>query len=171
MKAQISGQIFMYIFAMVVVMLILIFGYKAVTSIMSAGKCMEVTQFKNKITSDLVQAKGYGTEKKNKAYNLPSGYTEVCFADLESPSTEIANKLVANEVQALTKNAFLMPKKGSCQDEWFLLKNMGVINLNPGEDAGFKCFETARGKLTLNLIGCGDKTMITESQSASASDC
>ncbi len=165
MKAQISGQIFIYIFAMLVVALLLIFGYKAVSSITKAGTCAEVMQFKNKIISDIAEAQGYGTEKKNKEYNLPAYYNKICFADLENPDLpSIGDKLIRNEVQSKTKNAFMIPKTGNCADEWFLIRDVGT-------SPKYKCFISEKGRLKVNLIGCGDKTIITDPQTATSGLC
>ncbi|MBI2133206.1 hypothetical protein HYU11_00840 [Candidatus Woesearchaeota archaeon] len=158
MKAQVSGQIFIYIFAMLVVSLVLIFGWKAVTQLTNMGKCGEVSQFKSKISNAVKDAQGYGTEKKNKPFYLPPEYTSVCFADLEKDPQLITNRIIRDSAKTKTTNTFLTPKQGKCDNEWFLIEDLAV-------KTGYECIETRKGKIAIDLFGCGDKTYIMQSPS------
>ncbi len=156
-KSQISGQIFIYIFAMFVVGAIIYLGYTSVNTLIDTSKCAEVALFQNALKQDLKSSRGYGTQRARE-YELPSEYTKVCFADIEKLQQDTnlvvgINPLISDSIKDGKANIFMMPR-GACETEWSSLNGLGVEN-------GYKCI-TAKGLLKLKLIGCGDKTIITD---------
>jgi len=157
-KAQISGQIFLYIFAMIVASAILIFGYKAVKMLTEKGNEAEMLTFQNKLKEDITYSKGYGTEKVNLIYMLPSEFTALCFVDLDpsiqNVETRITDKLIIRDSvrDKIAKNIFIYPSG----EKSFYVDNLAVKD-------GYQCFTALKGRLKIpKMIGCGDKTLISD---------
>ncbi len=156
-KAQISGQIFLYIFAMIVASAILIFGYKAVKVLTEKGNEADMLTFQNKLEGDILRSRGYGTEKVNLGYTLPLGFTELCFVDLDPSIQNVETRITGKPIirdsvsDKIAKNIFLYPSG----EKSFYVDNLAVKN-------GYQCFTALKGRLKINkMIGCGDKTLIT----------
>src|SRR3989338_10330750 len=85
-KAQIQTEIFVYIIAIVIVGLILIFGYNAVKDFGSKSEQVELLSFKKDMEGTFkTVASSYG-EIQIKKLKLPVGFEELCFVNLNSRS-------------------------------------------------------------------------------------
>ena len=165
MKAQISGQIFVFIFALIVASSILLLGYNYLNKILAAGEEADLKIFQDSITSDVQRAKGYGTEFKNKQYTLPPPYKAICFADLERITAPqkagISEPLIKNSVTSGTrKNAFLSPDVTKS----FYIDNLAVKD-------NYLCFVPAGRIVKISMVGCGDRTIITNLPSDTVDMC
>lgn len=159
MRAQLSGQIFVYIFAIVVAGAILILGYKGIGEITKKAGEAELVQLKSEIQKDIGLAKGYGTEKKNQRYAIP-GYRKMCFADNEritaAEISPIPESLIRSSIKPKSKepNVFLWPKK---ENDWFYMEGMGVKN-------NYLCVDASSGSAKVSIVGCGDRAVVTDNE-------
>lgn len=94
-KTQISAQIFIYLMAVVIIGVILLVGYKSITTLINNGKLINIDNFKKIFEQDiLTYAKQYNSQKKIQEKLPPNGFDEICIADSrinQKFSTELKN--------------------------------------------------------------------------------
>ncbi len=166
-KGQVSGQIFVYIFALIVASATLLMGYNYLQKLTDEGKKADIAMFQKNLASDIKSAQGYGTELKSKRYSsIPPQYKELCFAELEgitsSDAARIDKTTIKNSVTSKArKNVFLWPQSG---ESFFYVENIAVQNK-------YACFKALKGVVKVNMTGCGDRTIISSIPSDTATVC
>ena len=89
-KSQIHAQAFVYILAIIIMAMILAYGYKAVRDIVSKGEFASLVNFKTELKTSISSISyDYGSVK-NEEFNVPTGFKEVCFVDLSKLNTTLA---------------------------------------------------------------------------------
>ena len=154
-KAQIMGQVFVFILAGALFILILTYGYKAIAGFGQRSEQVALVEFQTQLESQVQSMSlDYGSVKKLEL-SLPSTYTEVCFVDLEiepSDEFEAIHPRMHEAWVSQTQNVFLTPMEDSPI-------NVGKIYLG---QKGFLCVPIVGGKVTLRVEGLGNKAGITE---------
>ncbi|MBI2142280.1 hypothetical protein HYU15_02190 [Candidatus Woesearchaeota archaeon] len=140
-KGQISGQVFVFIFALIVASATLLMGYNYLQKLRSAGIQADMTIFQKDLTADIKSAKTYGTELKNKKYNK---------ATIRDSITSKARK-----------NVFLWPQG---KESFFYADGIAVYGK-------YACFKALKGVVRVNMTGCGDRTVIASIPSDTATVC
>lgn len=157
-KAQISGQVFIYILAAVMIGLLFFIGMKAIGSIVQAGARINIDSTRSDLQSAVeTTARQYGSVKKFE-FNLPEKYDEICFVDAMDEEgkfnfdiSKIENEMVRDSVLSGAKeNVFLM-KKGVWEDK-FTADKLDV-------QADYLCIEN-EGQLVIWLRGTGKKALL-----------
>jgi hypothetical protein len=157
-KAEISGQVFIYVLAAIMIGLLFFIGVKAIGTLVSNFQNVNIDDFKSGFESDVKDiARQYGSVK-NVELALPGKYDEICFVDAMEEdskshfdSSKIENTLIKDSVESEAKeNVFLM-KKGIPQDR-FTADNLDV-------QADYLCLEN-EGKLEVWLRGTGKKALL-----------
>jgi hypothetical protein len=157
---MIQSEIFIYILALVVASLIFLYGYSAITKMKKQTDTVALAQFKQDLPN-LIKSLGYdfGTEKKE-TMDVPSGYTQVCFVQLEEDGGDPGQNAVLNDMSSgygviansvrdgVKNNVFLM---GNGAAEPFY---GGKISL-PDADRSFRCFNVVDGKIGIVLKSLG----------------
>lgn len=180
MKAQISGQVFIYIFSMIVASAVLIFGYVAITNLNKVNTELQMTRFTEKLREDLDSAKGFGTVRNEQSYKeIPQQIQNVCFAYIEKiyePRSSMAARLsqiediqIRNSIESdqtafsqnppdtsSIKNVFLIP---DAQKYWLHAENTGVKPETPNKYV--RCFQVTNGRLQLRMTGCGNRVIVS----------
>ena len=166
MRAQIAGQVFLYIITLVVVAVILVFGYRSIRDFRDRTVEVGALQFRQQLESSIKTVSGqYGTLKV-KEFSLTSEYQELCFvnnyafdttADLNAQFAGYPLILDSLSNYQPTSNTFLILKDGSVAESYTL----GSVSLAAGN---FQCFPFVRGTVTLRLEGKGDHVVISESE-------
>ncbi|MBW2977586.1 hypothetical protein KY331_01955 [Candidatus Woesearchaeota archaeon] len=161
-KAQL-GQVFIYIFAAVLAVSIMLYGYRTIRGFGQRTEQIGLVRFKTDLESEIrTIASDYGSVKKVEL-PLPSKYTKVCFVDFSKPIGVVENSKVCkpgnpdfNPIgcdawKDQTQNIFLVP--------WtdFVIKT-GEIDIT--EPDGALCVPTLNNRITLRLEGLGDRTQI-----------
>ncbi len=153
-KAQIQGQVFVYILTLVITGAILIFGYNAVKDLIERSEQVEMANFKTKINSDFKNmGSDYGSVE-TKTYTVPSKITEVCFFQegegtlYESINSD--NPLIEDSIKDTDNNFFLIFRDGSIDPI-----NLGKIKVNE-ENKNFICIKPSGNRLRITLEGLGD---------------
>ncbi|MDO8480574.1 MAG: hypothetical protein Q7S65_02025 [Nanoarchaeota archaeon] len=162
MRAQIAGQVFIYIITLVVVVVILIFGYRSITSFKERTEDISALQFRQELESSIRTISGqYGTLKV-KQFPLDSSYQELCFVnnynfDMGVPqNTQFADyPLILDTFSNFrpTANTFLILKDQSIAG----IYTLGNISLA----GNFQCFPFNRSVVTLRIEGKGDHAVIS----------
>ena len=160
-KAQTVGQIFIYVLAIIVFSLTLLYGYKAVKYFSDQSVEISYLQFEKDIKGEIEKVEGdtMGTVKK-KLLSVSGSYEDLCFVQSypNFPSTIDLEKYPLIEDHIISgaedKNMFLGPPG----DSSFYV---GKITVNdPGE--GFDCIPIKGGKVLLRLESMGNHVKIAE---------
>jgi len=163
-KSQIQGEILIYILAVIIFSLTLLYGYKAIKSFNDQGAQISQIELKNQITSEVekVRSDTYGTIKKL-PLNVPGNFRKICFVQSypDYPAGGIIvspYQLINNEIAAETKNKnmFLAPDGSTSFD-------IGEIAVTNGT-AGFDCIDLLGTTVTLKLESMGDHVKISKWQ-------
>ena len=169
-KSQLYGQIFIYILTIVVVSIILLFGYNAVRNFNDRAEQVSCLKFRNDIKNSIEGLIGdFGTVKR-KDLELCGSYTKVCFVetfrkidDITNPIAEdssgaqqFTDKIIQDSISTGTdKNVFLISK--TSRDSFYT----GNISIAPattgaGTKADVLCLDAANSRISLKLEGRGD---------------
>jgi hypothetical protein len=183
-KAQVATQIFVYIVALVVVGMVIVFGYKAVKNFGERGDEVALIKFKTDVENTFKSVSADFNRIKITEFNTPSGFDEVCLVDINTqpPLTRADfayNELLFDGVQE-GKNLFLV--KGIDMESYFVgpLK-VDSDGLPPGQGTSFDpqqpfggdgkettadsgyllCTDIKNSKVSLKLKGKGDSVFVS----------
>ncbi|HLC56908.1 MAG TPA: hypothetical protein VJJ23_06735 [Candidatus Nanoarchaeia archaeon] len=120
MKKGQNQLIFIYIFAIVVIGLIVIFGYRAIKNFKDLGDEGQIVLFidgiKNKVND--VYSLDKGSSIKLDDIILPSKVREICFVDVDMPLNDIIDDELIDQVvrdsldSGSQNNLFFVPQRG-----------------------------------------------------------
>ena len=155
MKAQLIGQVFIYVMTIVLVTFILTYGYKAITTFKDKANQVSYIQFKNNMQNTIeTLALDYGSVKV-KEFIVPDDITIVSFVNTFPEVPRLSNTgypIIEDSVNSgVNKNAFLI---GNGVEESF---DAGKILI----DEDLLCIPALTGRIKLNMEGKGDHTAIT----------
>ena len=159
-KAQIHGQVFVYILTLIITAAILLYGYKAIIDINKRAEQVQLVDFKTKLRSDIETiSTDYGSFK-TKTYNVPSKVKEVCFyqkdvLEVGDPDDyiNIDNPLIRDSISDTDNNVFLVI--GNTIDPMELTR----IEVDDGQ---ILCIPIISNSLKLRLEGLGDGVLVKE---------
>ena len=163
-RAQMMGQIFVFILALVIFSGVLLYGYRAIFTIQEGIGDAAFFSFSQDLEAKVEQVSvDFGSVRKFRA-SPPAGFTEICFLDLkklerdiEGSLTELRNTrpIISDAVDGGTdQNVFFTP----------LAKTpTSVARLEI--DGGFLCIPIENRDLILRLEGLGDRTKLSEWES------
>ncbi|MEM3154654.1 MAG: hypothetical protein QW165_03770 [Candidatus Woesearchaeota archaeon] len=160
-KGQIIGQIFIYILAGLVFVLIIAYGYRAITYFLERQEQVVLVDFRTDLETAVENVKrDYGTVRKL-TLKLPDKYSGVCFLDavLCAPSTPqlilpgqtISAPWAQDACAVKSANVFIVPRALD-----LFLPDVQV-------DKGFVCIPNTGG-ITIRLEGTGKKAKISQWQ-------
>ncbi len=167
MRGQINSQFLVYILAVVIMAIVLIYGYNAIVDMKDRANTVELITFKSDLkTAIKTMAVKYGSTKVE-SFKVPSGYTEICFVNLEytdnDPSAMIpaTYPIMKNAVADMLtenvepKNLFLCPK---CTEQEYV----GNITLQEdGEEVAYRCFDVQQSTIKIRIEGMGDRAVLS----------
>ena len=162
-RAQIIGEVFVFVLALVIFSGVLLYGYRAIFSVQEGVEDSAFVSFyeglKNKVEQVGID---YGSVKKYEA-SPPGGFKEVCFLDLDKlerneqeslDALRASHPLIADAVESGTdQNLFFTPLAKTPT-------KLGKLAI----DGGFACFNIEDAELELRLQGLGDRTKVSEWQ-------
>ncbi|OGM01323.1 hypothetical protein A3K72_03025 [Candidatus Woesearchaeota archaeon RBG_13_36_6] len=161
-RSQIHAQVLVYILAMIIMALILAYGYNAIKDILNKGEFTSLVKFKTELKTSITSiSHDYGSVK-NEEFIVPTGFQEVCFVDLSKITAVLAGReidsypIVKNYINSIEgenaepKNVFLIPP-GTESDY------VGNISV----DGGFLCFDASQGRIRVRLEGLGNRAKIS----------
>jgi len=159
-KAQNIGQIFIYILSIVVVGVILLFGYQAITNFSKNADRIALVQFQKDLESSIKSISSqYGAIQK-KIFSLSNDYKQVCFVDNYNSITDLnamdSYPIIKDSVVSGTgKNIFLV-KANKQAAESFSIEKIALKTVI------FDCFNITNSKLTIRIEGMGDHAVISK---------
>jgi hypothetical protein len=179
LKSQIAGQVFIYILSLIVVVLVLLYGYKAIQDFRSKAEEVALINFKNNLEKVLTNPMRYG-DTKPLDLKIPNRFEMLCFLDtfnvlsnndkdytcLCKAGCTDTNPLICDAWKTTNlSNAYLYPISE-------LPINLGPITVDGNGDgvedmpgcSNSKCFyiclSTKKGEVSLLLHGKGDHIFI-----------
>ncbi|MBN1644487.1 hypothetical protein JW851_00405 [Candidatus Woesearchaeota archaeon] len=152
-KAQMVGQIFILVIAAIVFILILGYGYSAVSNFIRSSEQVALIEFKTSLSSGVEQIKSdYGSIRKL-SLRIPKKYQTLCIvsSDTREDTGDFqAGFPVLFEIwQTGSENVFLIPK----QESPVFISDVVVAN-------GYFCIGVS-GVIDLKVKGLGDKTEVS----------
>ncbi len=144
-KGQILSQPFIYIFAIIVIGLIFVFGFKYIGKILKTGCEVESLDLVNDIQAEANQLRAlsfgssyrcsfsYSSSGERCNFIIPSNVDGLCFVDLtRGQANQIPNefqevKEIAELIREDDRNLFFIAKRGSnCEAEPAKIKNLEI---------------------------------------------
>ena len=153
---QILGQVIVYILAAILFVMILSYGYRAITGFQEKAKHIALIEFKTDLETAVGSiSRDYGSVRTIN-FILPEGFTGLCIVDSQdSGMLQADHPLLYNAWRGGAENIFLLPI--SMQSIPLKADNMEVW-----QDGvrGFLCIEDSRN-VRLRFEGKGDGVKIT----------
>lgn len=168
-KAQISGQVFIYILAIIIFALTILYGYRAIAFFQGQSDEISLVQMQQDIKADVAKVKAdtFGTIVR-KELAIPGSYKQVCFVDSQSvcdnPDIYVSYcRELRDFPYDLIKDAIDPTIPGSTDSNMFLYPP-GDVSYNVGDiqvDKSFpQCINVRGGRVTLKLESMGDHVKI-----------
>ena len=153
-KAQIMGQVFIFILAALLFILILTYGYKAIAGFGEKSEQVALIEFQSKLENSIKSMKSdYGSVRKLEL-QLPSKYSETCIVadmtDTQAANFESEHPRMYDAWLGGTQNVFLNPMSETPID-------VGDISIS----SGYLCLDITAGMVVLRIEGLGRKTSIS----------
>ena len=158
-NAQLYGQIFIYALTLVLISVILVYGYTSIKNFRQKTDDIVAAKFQNDIINAIQSiTNDYGSVSK-KELQVSGGTTQVCFVETyqmfnkQNPIGNIQlNNLVKNSIRDSDKNVFLL--------ENTLKSSFSAGRISVDRDV--LCIKPANNRIVLRLEGMGDHAKISE---------
>ena len=185
-KGMDAAQVFIFVISLVVLTMILIYGFKVIVNMVGTNSKVEYLNFKTNIQDYI---KSYSSDYGSIGYKkliAPSGVKTICFTDYdwprENPTADKFNLRDCNLVYPNNKIINPNPIVGSSFEDpraklnLFLfdtrnnfLKNyyIGNVSLSTeiGGECNYLCINTSRNSFYIKLVGMGDHVKISKYKS------
>jgi hypothetical protein len=163
-RAQMIGQILIYVVAVVLVGLILAYGYNAIITIKNSAEQVSFIQFEKELSSVVETISPDYNSVKIRGFEVPSGYTKVCFVKnyggfptLSGTGYPMLEDSVNEKVQ---KNVFLIKPNANMKSIF-----IGDISVeDESGDADIICLKTINHQIKLKFMGKGDHALLSEAK-------
>lgn len=158
-KGQIN-HIFIYIVALIIMGLIMFFGYSAIASTIEKGCEVQKVTFKNRLDSFLTgRHRSFGTNMRE-SLQAPCGYEEVCFVDYDKVQSQNSvgiegHPIIASSVEDGAAATVFLVKEGFSEP---ILEKKLRVSVNDG----FVCIPNKGGVFKFFFSGQGDRVKIRE---------
>jgi len=160
-RAQIQGQVFIYILTLIITGAILLYGYNAIKGISENAEQVELINFKDDLKGDFEKiSTDYGSVEVE-TYSVPSKLKEICFyQEGEEPlfhaMPEDLNPLIKDSISDETgNNVFLVI------DDTIEPMNLDRIEIS-NEGYNMLCIKISSNRLKLRLEGLGDGVSVEQ---------
>ena len=163
-RGQIIGQVFIFILAGLVFILIITYGYKAIQYFIERQEQVVMVDFRTDLEIAVEGVKrDYGTVRKVEL-KLPSRYFGVCFFDLGSAVCDAKTTTVSPKLELPSETIEVKWAEEACK-----LKNANIFVVPRTQDLYLPDIEVANGyicvpnigKITLRMEGTGKKAKIS----------
>ncbi len=155
MKAQIYGQIFIYILTIILISFILVYGYNAVRNFKERAEKVSCLKFKNDLINAIESISSDFGSIKRKELQLCNGYTQVCFVEtFESPN-------LPSNIDPIIKDSIL----SNTGRNVFLIENIAKESFYTGKisvEPDVLCIKAVNNKINLKLEGKGNHVIISQ---------
>jgi hypothetical protein len=154
-KAQIMGQVFIFILAALLFILILTYGYKAIAGFGERSEQVALIEFQSKLENSVKSMKSDFGSVRKLDLQLPAKYSEICIVgdmtDGQATNFEMEHPRMYDAWLGGSQNVFLNPMSETPID-------VGDISVSEG----YLCTGIAGGTVVLKIEGLGRKTGISK---------
>lgn len=156
-KAQIQSQIFVYVLAIIIMGIVLLYGYKSIATMQDKAEQIDILSFKKDIENEVVKMSTDFGSVRMPIIHVPSNSKEVCFVDLDKSPVKINHPLVYEAWEDKSANVFLIDK---------LVKEVYLIQQQQNflifiESPGHLCFPVINNRIQIKLEGIGGKAKLS----------
>ncbi|MCP3682820.1 MAG: hypothetical protein GY861_09040 [bacterium] len=170
-KAQ-ANQIFTYIFVLIVIAVIMVFGAKAIAKIVDTGEDVQMSTFKKTLKNDIEKLSGNYGSIRHLTYSVPGSVTEVCFYDHTAEAGSYNLDECPAAIHQFTNQPLIKsivsgygtnydPEK---DDNTFIMTDKAPETLNiDNVDVGctdLLCVKVNNGRLSIHAVGKGAGTFL-----------
>ena len=156
-RSQLYSQIFIYILTIILISMILVYGYNAIQNFKERAEHVACLKFRNDLKSSVESiSSDFGTVKR-KELQLCLSYTKVCFVETfnnfnkDAPLTD--DPIIKDSIISDTgKNTFLIE---DIAKESFYVGNISV-------DPDVLCIDAINNKISLKLEGKGNHVLLSQ---------
>ena len=165
-KAQLYGQIFTYILTIVVVTLILVYGYRTIIGVKDKANLVMALKFEKELKSSIKSITGDFGSVAKKEIPVDEKTSSVCFIDNYEPITDVNNPKSddSNPINPIVKesirsqsdnNVFLM---GGAPNSF----DAGKISIpDIPNEINVLCIKAINRQIAFRLEGAGDHAIIS----------
>ncbi|MBI2128637.1 hypothetical protein HYU07_00210 [Candidatus Woesearchaeota archaeon] len=167
-KAEVQNLVFVFILALLVIALVMIFGFKAIRDLMVKSTEADFIRFKTSLERDISAITTEAGSSELLDLKLPAGYNQICFVDdgligSSSPSASL-NSIIKNSISSgVKKNIFLVKSKASVESFYAGKINIPDPDLTDSANPLFLCADASSGRATFRITGRGNYVEISES--------
>jgi|SRR3989344_3621544 len=158
-NAQVTTQVFMFILAVIILGVIILYGYQAITKFLATSSDVAMADFQNQFISAVESIKrDYGSVSKLELA-LPKKITQICIVDSDT-TKNIGDFATTHERMYSSwvksgENIFLTPTQA---------QPIKINDITVQENNGYFCQTNSLGKITIRLEGQGDKAIVSRWQ-------
>jgi len=164
-KAQVAGQVFIFILAAVIAILTLLYGYNAIfgkSGIVTRAEEIAEINFRTEVETQIrTIASDFGRVKKLEL-SLPGKAEQLCIIDLNQRDKAVTSPICSPNNLAYQPEVCDAWKTEGYQNNIFLLPLSPFRAVPLHLDDGFLCVQPVGIKITLRLHGLGDATNVSE---------
>ena len=158
-RSQIYSQVFVYILALLVISLILAYGYRFVHNFQQRANQVSCYKFENDLKNAVQRlSSDYGAVER-KDLELCSPYEEICFVEsFGTPS-------MPNNVDPVIKSDISSHLATKDWDNVFLMENVAKSFFDAGKisvEPNVLCLNATNGKISLRVEGKGNHVVISQ---------
>ena len=159
-RAQIEGTIIIYVLAVFIGSLVLLFGYSVIKEILASQRSIELLDFKQDLRNEIKQKLSEFQSRDTLSLMLPSNFETVCFVSTGSESGAAG----AADALGYPLVSYLLAPTLSTPHNVFLLENgvlkdvvdVGRLALYEGTaQKDLACFEIVAGRVDLVFVARG----------------
>jgi hypothetical protein len=160
-KGQIQAQVFVYVLAMLVISMVLLYGYRSIATMQERAKQVDILSLKHEVIKSIEKVSNdFGTVRAP-TFNIPKEYSEICFIDIDnSPATELQSEhpLVYEAWEDESANVFIIK---DLVDESFMVGESD-ISLIDIDHPNYLCFKVINSRVKVRLEGVGGKAKLSK---------
>ena len=159
-RAMQAGQIFIYVLAIIVVSLIIAYGYKAINDFGKRSEEVAFISFRTNFDNTVkAMVSDYGTIKRPQL-DVPGEYTQVCVVDLAKSSTGSGictpaspdyDPIVCAGWDAGANNVYLLPDGTD---------SFRIDHVKVKRASGYICYNNTIGKINIQMKSLGDSVEV-----------
>ena len=160
---MITSEIFIYILALVVTSLILLYGYNAINKMRKQTDTVSGIQLQTELTNT-IESLGYEFDSVEiKKLNVPNGVEKVCFVWLDEYGGDPIGFSGTNGLDDAQNAVIKDSVEGKSKNNVFMLggKSFEPFNVGPiSVENSFKCFDAVGSRIEVRLQANGKSVSI-----------
>ncbi len=162
-KADIS-QVFVYIMTLIILALVMFYGYKAIAHLINKSEELTITKIQKQVSDDVKKiSSDYGSSLREDIF-LPSPYIKICFVDLNQNAPpkpdDLPNIIYDSWSSKAKQNMFFLDAKNRIAPPFYA----GNIEINNKVDSNtnyYLCIPSVKSKVSFMLTGTGNSSVVS----------